>query len=383
MSRFEVLYILPGFLAGYVPADGRCLPCSGVSATSVYKSTCFSHGPYKHFSRIKISLNCSSRTTSYVCSATRGSYRRNRDFSKQNKNGFFQRTSRQNEERDDADNLDEPESFPSKNGPLSVANSQRFQATATPGPREKEIVELFRKVQAKLRQRAGIKEEKKVDDLQGGSKQGETVDSLLNLLRKHSVQKGKRNSSGSSRDFVLDQPEQNVPFSQKKSASSFESNNTVKQDDKESEPSFFSRPLSSFQRRSPISRGKYRPTYSDEETVNSVSLPNINGKRKKESLEPEPKLNSKSDLEPEPETIFSDGGFDDMLEYESSENEEGDNDEDEGEGEGEERDVIQEIDLGELKLVELRALAKSRGMKGFSKLKKHELLELLTGGGSI
>ncbi|KAM7521715.1 hypothetical protein LguiA_011617 [Lonicera macranthoides] len=376
--------LIAGNLPGYVPAEGRCIPCSGVFATSVNKSSCSSHGLYKCFSKIKISLNCSSRTTSYVCSATPGSYRRNRNFSKQNKNGFFRRTSKQNEERDDADNPDELESFPSKNGPLSVANSQKFQATAAPGPREKEIVEMFREVQVKLRQKVGIKEEKKVDDLQGGSKQVETMDALLGLLKKNSVQKGKRNSSGSSRDFVLDQPEQNVPFSEKTSASSFESNNTVKQDDKESEPSIFSRPPSSFQRRSPISRVKYRPVYSDEETVNSVSLPNINGKQKKESHEPEPKLNSKSEMELEPETIFSDGGFDDMLEYETSENDEGDNDEDGGEGEGEEvPNVIQEIDLGELKLVELRTLAKSRGMKRFSKLKKHELLELLTGGGSI
>ena len=41
--------------------------------------------------------------------------------------------------------------------------------------------------------------------------------------------------------------------------------------------------------------------------------------------------------------------------------------------------VEAQIDLTSLKLVELRAIAKERGMKGYTKYKKAELLQLLKG----
>jgi hypothetical protein len=44
----------------------------------------------------------------------------------------------------------------------------------------------------------------------------------------------------------------------------------------------------------------------------------------------------------------------------------------------EEQHVVQNEDLNALKMTELRALAKSRGVKGFSKMKKGELVALLT-----
>ena len=41
--------------------------------------------------------------------------------------------------------------------------------------------------------------------------------------------------------------------------------------------------------------------------------------------------------------------------------------------------VEPEIDLSSLKVVELREIAKERGMKGYTKYKKAELLQLLKG----
>ncbi|XWS30485.1 hypothetical protein CRYUN_Cryun24cG0121600 [Craigia yunnanensis] len=77
----------------------------------------------------------------------------------------------------------------SKNWPLlSLSSSTKFQATVAPGPREKEIVELFKKVQAKLRERAVAKEEKRTEALKGKGKESETVNSLLKLLKKHSAE---------------------------------------------------------------------------------------------------------------------------------------------------------------------------------------------------
>jgi hypothetical protein len=41
--------------------------------------------------------------------------------------------------------------------------------------------------------------------------------------------------------------------------------------------------------------------------------------------------------------------------------------------------VEAQVDLASLKLVELRAVAKERGMKGYTKYKKAELLQILKG----
>ncbi|CAK9169992.1 unnamed protein product [Ilex paraguariensis] len=385
----QAIHLISRNVPGYVPSDGTCLPCSGVSGRAVNVSPCSSRGDYKTFSLVKnVTLKCDSKSNSSVCNASSSNHRRNQDFSRQNKHGFSRSWNRQNEERDGYENVEESEVFSSKNGPLfSGSGSPKFQATSSPGPREMEIVELFRKVQAELRERAAIKEEKKIEDSRSQSRESETVDSLLKLLRKHSVQRGKRSSNSSSnRDFILDQPEQNGPFSEEKSTSIFDSNNAAKHDAWHNEGAL-SRPKSNFQRRSPIPQMKFQPSYPDKGTVNSVSETNINGRRKETSPKPdydhEPKLMVEPEPEPEPEPehdpepIFSDGDvFDEMSENEISDIEEEDSDD----VETEEQNLVQLKDLSGMKLAELRALAKSRGLKGFSKLKKRELLELLTGG---
>ncbi|KAL3828054.1 hypothetical protein ACJIZ3_016856 [Penstemon smallii] len=337
---------------------------------SPYPSRC----DYKLVSDVKLlSLRCASRHTSSVCNATSSNYRRNPDFPKQNKHSFSRNRNRNQEERDGYEDFEESETFSSKNGPIhSVSGNQKFQATATPGPREKEIVELFRKVQAQLRERSATKEDRKVEDSQEKSKENETVDSLLKLLRKHSVQQGKRNSdSSNNRDFILDQPEQVVvPQSEERSRTISGSSNSVKHEVQEVQSPNLSRPKSNFRKRSPVPEIKFQPVYT-EGSVNSISQESLNGTRNRTiAVETHEKVKIESDVEP----LFSEGNmFDEILEDESSEIFEIEHEE-----AAEEKNVAEISILSGMKLTELRALAKSRGMKGFSKLKKNELINLLS-----
>lgn len=371
-------------------------------------SYCSSRGGFRILSQVKIgAVKYGSKGASFACRASSGSYRRNPDFPRQNKNSYRGRN-RQNEERDSFD--DESELLSSRNGPiLSLSSSPKFQATSTPGPREKEIVELFRKVQVQLRERAAAREDKKTETIQGQRKESQTVDSLLKLLRKHSVEQGKRKSnSGSSNNFSLDRDGPNGSHVEDKSTSFFDSSSRARSECRETNASSFTRPASNFRRRSPVTQFKYQPVYSSEETENSISHLDSSGKGKKSSLgthtDPKRESESEPELGTEPEARFTDGEvydeasdvesnvitdgslYDEVLESEpnilddnaygvSEEGASSDNDEDENK-----QEEIENGDLSALKCPELRALAKSRGVKGFSKMKKAELLELLTGG---
>ncbi|KAL3531226.1 hypothetical protein ACH5RR_010548 [Cinchona calisaya] len=371
MSR-TIHLTVKGF-PGHGPPDDTGLPCHGISGRAVRLSPYSSLGCDKIFAKAK-NLRCTIKNTSPVCSASSGSHRRNPDFSRQNKHGFSWNRNRQNEDRDGYDSLEEPEMFSSKNGPLlTSAGIPRFQATATPGPKEKEIVELFRKVQAQLRERAAVKEERKIEESQKKSKGTETVDSLLKLLRKHSVQQGKRSSDiECGREFIMDQSEQNGPMLEERNTAIYDSNSSVKHVKRESEAPVISRPRSNFQRRSPVPQVKVQPIFSDEDAINSVSRANSDQKMKEKTLEPE--FGVEPETEPDTEPTFSDSDvFDEMSADEIS----GIYDDNENVQEP----VLDEYsNLSEMKLTELRALAKSRGLRGFSKLKKHELIELLTEG---
>ncbi|KAF8394277.1 hypothetical protein HHK36_020484 [Tetracentron sinense] len=366
-----------------LPSDGRCIPCSGVSGRAVTVSSYSSHGDYKPFPKVKNLMLKSpvyaSRGTSLACSASSSSHRRNPDFSRQNKHGFSRSRNRQNQDKESSESLEESELL-SKNGPILSSSTPKFQATATPGPREKEIVELFRKVQAQLRERAAIKEEKKIEASQGQGRESETVDSLLKLLRKHSVEQGKRrSSSGSSRDFTVDQPEQNSPNDEEQNTSFFDSSRIVRNEAPEPNAPSFTRPVSNFRRKSPVPRVKFQPIYSTEDTISLQSK--SQGKKKKSMVEPEPKSEPEPEPEPESEPELEpvldehEEVFNGMYESESSDIDEAYSDE-----VAEERSSAEHMDLSALKLSELRVLAKSRGMKGFSKLKKAELVELLSRG---
>lgn len=365
---------------------------------------CSSHVDVRTRSHVKIGgRKCVSGKASFVCHASSGGHKRNSDFLRQNKNGFRGRN-RQNEDRDNFE--DEPEIFSSKNGPLlSLSNSPKFQATATPGPREKEIVELFRKVQAQLRERAAAKEEKRIESVQGQGKETGTVDSLLKLLRKHSAEQGKRKSSNvDNKDFNLDNMDENNLDNEGKDTSFIESNSRTT---REPNASSFGRPPSNFRRKSPVTQFKYQPVYPIEDTLNSVSTVNSSDKRRQNSVKIDtiPEHEQEPDTEPDVsladgvgygeasdnDTAILEGNEYDEVSYtesnslaggaydEVSENESSDNEDAEIDEGGNKEDRIKDENLTALKLPELRAVAKSRGIKGFSKMKKAELMELLSG----
>jgi hypothetical protein len=373
---------------GYGSSEGRCLLCSGIYGRAVVVSPCSSHCVrYNHSQAQFGKMKCSFRASSIVCKSS-GGHRRNPDFSRQNKQVSRNRN-RQNEERCGFENLDESDLLTSKNGSLlSFSGAPKFQATAAPGPREEEIVELFRKVQAQLRERAAAKEDKKFEASQGKGRESETVDSLLKLLRKHSTEQGKKKTSNvSSGNFNLDQPE-NGAYKKAKGTSSFNSSKKERNDALEPNTTF-TRPPSKFRRKSPVPgtpQVKFQPIYSSEDLVNSTSHLNLNGEKRNEfeilpdtteelELDPEiePEEEPELDSEQEPESAFPGGDmFDELSEGESSDIE----NVDEG---GEKHQLIEYEVLSSLKLPELRVLAKSRGVKGFSKMKKGELVELLSG----
>ncbi|PRQ25834.1 putative SAP domain, Rho termination factor [Rosa chinensis] len=397
------------------PSDSKCLPCSGISGRVAPVYPCSSRFNHRFKSQVRVgSLRGAYTGVSFTCRAGSSGRNRNPDFPRQNRQGYSRGRNRRNEERDSFENLEESDLLSAKNGPLlSLPSNTKFGATAAPGPREKEIVELFRKVQAQLRERTAVKEEKKVEPVQGQGKDNGTVDSLLKLLRKHSAEQAKRNSNGvGNKDFMLDQPEKTGRYSERKNTASLDSINSVK-DYAEEPTASLSRPASNFRRKSPINRLTYQPIYSeDDEIVNSVQHVNSTDKRKKnyaervsepepepepeleidvESvLEPEPVHHTEFGFEPEAEPVHdTEFGFEpepepepeqeivQLLEDETSGTEVNVDDDDVDE---DKEQLIEQTDLSACKLPELRALAKSRGVKGFSKMKKAELLELLTGG---
>ncbi|KAL3647734.1 hypothetical protein CASFOL_008702 [Castilleja foliolosa] len=367
------IHFISRSIPGYGPTDNKCLPCSGISGRAISILPKSSHSNYKHVSNMKfLSLKCSSR--SIACNASSSSYRRSPDSSSgQNKRKFTRNrpntnnnNNRQNnEERDGYEDLEGPDSFSPKNGPplFSISQNPKFQATTAPGAREKEIVELFKKVQAQLRERATSKDEvKKVETPKGKSNESETVDSLLKLLRKHSVQQSKKSYvSAENRDFVLNQTESTNHVEHEVQESPRQ--NHVEREVQEIPGQNLGRPKSSFRKRSPVPEVKFQPIYSE-------GVVDLDSGKSEASLEVE---EVESDSE-------SDVGFSEENELdEISEDEISEFFEDEQEGVVAKQSAVEGADLSGMKLLELRAVAKSRGLKGYSKLKKSELVELLSG----
>lgn len=386
---------------GYTLSDSRSFSTSAVSRRTLSILPCSSCLDHKN-GRLKSFSN----KNAFLCRASSGGYRRNPDFSRLNKHGF-RGNNRQSEGRDDLD-IENSDMLSSRNGPLfSLSSSPKFQAISSPGPREKEIVELFRKVQAQLRARAASKkEEKKIEEAsKGQGKESETVDSLLKLLRKHSGEQSKKqvskfSSQGEVQEDTVDKQNRN--------------GNLVNSGNKDNNASSFTRPTSSFRRKSPVPRSKTPPAYSSEATFDQSSSYSVTWTQKKDTVElqdepeHEPENEHEPEYEHEPENESEPGPLTTMLKKESelkpdssslfqeeeddevtldddgmldvfSDDDESHDDADEDSDEAEEEAVK---DLSKLKLMELRGIAKSRGLKGFSKMKKAELVELLSSNSS-
>uniref|UniRef100_A0A2P2JR46 Rho termination factor-like N-terminal domain-containing protein n=2 Tax=Rhizophora mucronata TaxID=61149 RepID=A0A2P2JR46_RHIMU len=381
----QAVHLVAKSVPGYVPSEGRLRPHSRTSGRAFVSSSSSSSSPCgEHRTSLQVRMGlmkCAFRAGYISCKASSGGHRRNPDFSRQNKQGFFRNINRRNEERESFELFDESDMLSSKNGPLpSLSGTQKSQATAAPGPREKEIVELFKKVQAQLRERAAAKEDNRVEASQAKGRQSETVDSLLKLLRKHSIEKGKKKTSWvNDQDSDLDQPEQNGPHAEAKSKSFAKLNSTGRIDVVEPKTPSLTRPLSNFQRKSPVPQVKLQPICStDDHPVKPMPQLNLNVDKKQQFVKlSDPADADKAGQEEEPEvkleprSPYLDDVLDELSEDESSEEEHT------IEEDRREEQISKKKDLGLLKLSELRALAKSCGIKGFSKMKKGELVELL------
>ncbi|CAN6877218.1 unnamed protein product [Brassica oleracea] len=368
---------VPGYTLSVSVSDSRCFYNPAVyrrTPATLPFSSCLDH-------KLNGSLKCSPDSSSFVCQASSGGYRRNPDFSRLNKHG----RNRQSVDGDgfDGDNSD---MLSSRNGSLlSLSNSPKFQATSSPGPREKEIVELFRKVQAQLRARAATKmEDKKAQEEEeeaskGRGKESETVDSLLKLLRKHSGEQSKKVNNFNSHGDNSVQGD-HVDRRQDRSGG-----NLVKSWTKDhNASSSFTRPASSFRRKSPVPRFESPPpTYSNEATFDEASSYSVTWTHKKDTAEPR----DEPEDEPEPVTAILEPESELQLDASSFYQEEdgnvtldalSDDEEEESLDDADEEEEEPVKDLSTLKLMELRGIAKSRGLKGFSKMKKAQLVELLS-----
>ncbi|KAL3638139.1 hypothetical protein CASFOL_018009 [Castilleja foliolosa] len=267
---------------GYSTIDAIYSFCSNSSRVDYTLISCV------HFSSSRHRF----RQTS-ICNASQSYHRRNPDFLRQKRKGFSSSENQLDEDKNGYDDFEESDFLTSKSVPLKE---------------EKEIVELFRKVQVQLRERFAVKEEKKKTEKpkQGmTSRENETVDSLLKILRKHSVQ-----------------PKQ--------------IDNTSEHEMEESPILSPSHPKSNFSRKFPVPEIKSEALYH-EGSVNAA---------------PHGNLEAESDDANEIEI-----GSGKVLDEISENGEEDD-----------EQKCVEVGDVSGMKVVELRSLAKSRGMKGFSKL---------------
>ncbi|CAI8602827.1 unnamed protein product [Vicia faba] len=392
--------------------EGKCFPCSRVYGRTTAVYSCPSIGRRRIRSHVKIGgLKSGSFAASFVCEA-----RKNPDFSRQNNRNVPSRESNRNNDGRDIFDKFEEDMLSSKNGPLVSLSSGKSQATSSPGAREKEIVELFKKVQAQLRERASsAKEEKKTDA--SSVKEDGAVDSLLNLLKRHwteqvnksgkeerhlteqvnksskeerhltkqvnksskeerhsTEQVNKSSKEDTGKDNNSDQSQESNHYDGVQSTDSFDSNHSPKDESRDANVASVTRPRSAFQKKSPVSRVKYQPVSYNEYETNSepiVSEDNVNNQHEidlKPEDEPEPEPESAIDLDTKDELFFPELSEDDSHDIEQTYNDES----------VEEQLDVQTEDLSALKLSELKTLAKSRGKKGYSKMKKVDLIELLT-----
>uniref|UniRef100_A0A7N0V710 Rho termination factor-like N-terminal domain-containing protein n=1 Tax=Kalanchoe fedtschenkoi TaxID=63787 RepID=A0A7N0V710_KALFE len=271
-----------------------------------------------------------------------------------------------NEETDSSENIDHPGLSSVTDGlvnSLASTSTPRFRVTETPGPREKEIVELFRKIQEQLRERSIIKEKKSLKSTQGKFQENGTVDSLIELLRKHSSKQRFRKFNGHA-SSILDTGNHSVQDGDPnglKNTGFPKVNNRTSYESKEHNASSSTRSVSYSRRSSTISQTKTAPPPAYRRRNAADMKPYI--RNKSVASPPEPALAQGPDLATHPQLDHereSDPVFHEVSDEALAAEEE-----------------IETHELSTLKLVDLRQMARSRGVKGFSKLKKSELVELL------
>jgi hypothetical protein len=284
----------------------------------------------------------------------------------------------------------------SKNGPpVALANNSRPQATSAPGEREKEIVELFKRVQAQLRARGKTREDKKPEPTKLQGERG-SVDSLLKLLRKHSVDQRRKSTDDKEQNFDPIR-RSNDPVN-RQSSTTFGSKNESQEEQKKPPPASFRRPASNFRRRSPVPGVKFQPVINGDKDADAKDitsnvpdvLQEVNETLVESAAADEPDTISAydSDSEIPPENIslddfgiISDDESDtdepneEYLEPSSENPDIADSDESHG------NSAAGSSDLSSLKVAELRELAKSQGIKGYSKMKKVKLVDVLSNTG--
>ena len=283
-----------------------------------------------------------------------------------------------------------------------MTSNSRPQATSAPGEREKEIVELFKRVQTQLRARGKGREDKKPEPAKSQGERG-SVDSLLNLLRKHSVDQRRKSSDEKEQNF--DQTWRSNDSGNKQSSRIFGTKNDTQEGQKPPHAASFQRPPSSFRRRSPVPGVKFQLVTNPDADADAGAKPIVNGKTdavlKAETppLVEEVEESAPDGLDPvslyEPDSVIApeDASLDDFV-VSDDESDALDTDEPSeyvehleiadvtdsiaSHDNGLESSPAEASDLSSLKVTELRELAKSRGLRGYSKMKKSDLVAVLS-----
>ncbi|AQK55653.1 Rho-N domain-containing protein 1 chloroplastic [Zea mays] len=331
---------------------------------------------------------------SLVCSASPNHHRpRISDISQLQKEGSSRGKGRSYQDKDDSENIDEYDSdiMFSRNGPpISLASTSRPQDTSAPGEREMEIVELFKRVQALLRARVKGRE-KKPEPAKVHGERG-SVDSLIKLLRKHSVDQRRKSSDEKEQNFGV--MRRSNDSGNRRGSTIFGTKSDIQEEQKKQPPAPFKRPASNFRRRSPVPGVKFQPvinvdvdTDADRKSMRNNVADAV--QMAKTALDERTATDEPDYMSPyEPDSVIEAENISlDDLDDISDDDEESDA----GEPDNEYPELSLEIadvtdidelhessDLSSLKVAELRELAKSRGIKGYSKTKKNELIEVLS-----